>query len=65
MREKSKKSPFFRNESSNAGLVPKFDMEMGQKTKSEKKMVVPPGFEPRSGGPEPPMLGHYTTGLSV
>jgi creatinine amidohydrolase len=28
-------------------------------------MVAPPGFEPRSGGPEPPMLDHYTTGLCV
>ncbi len=27
-------------------------------------MVAPPGFEPGSGGPEPPMLGRYTTGLS-
>jgi hypothetical protein len=28
-------------------------------------MVAPPGFEPRSGGPEPPMLDHYTTGLDI
>ncbi len=28
-------------------------------------MVAPPGFEPRSGGPEPPMLDHYTTGLLI
>jgi hypothetical protein len=28
-------------------------------------MVAPPGFEPRSGGPGPPMLDHYTTGLDI
>lgn len=27
--------------------------------------IVPLGFEPRSEGPEPPMLGHYTTGLQI
>ena len=26
--------------------------------------IVPTGFEPVSGEPESPMLGHYTTGLS-
>lgn len=26
-------------------------------------MVAPPGFEPRSKGPEPSMLDHYTTEL--
>lgn len=26
-------------------------------------MVAPAGFEPTSGGSEPPMLGHYTKGL--
>lgn len=28
-------------------------------------MVAPPGFEPRSAGPEPAMLDRYTTGLRV
>ena len=28
-------------------------------------MVAPPGLEPGSEGPKPPMLDHYTTGLSL
>ena len=28
-------------------------------------MVAPPGLEPGSGGPEPPMLDRYTTELCM
>ena len=28
-------------------------------------MVAPPGLEPGSEGPKPPMLDHYTTGLMI
>ena len=33
------------------------------KTGKKKKMVAPGGFEPPSAGPEPAMLGRYTTEL--